>query len=193
MCGSELTFHDPHISFLPLSKFRILRVLLFFKLLAIDLFSRSCVRSVLRIGNWLGIVPNDWFSCIHLVSLGFITAIWTYLKIQLPLFDKWKVPWVMYKVVADILELWTPIANIVTFWVELLWLEKDVEDWDSARANACGEVPATVVCLNIMVNEDMLKVVGAEPPILLQVHCQVARHDLSSPIRHPTRLVHFSH
>ena len=44
-----------------------------------------------------------------------------------------------------------------------------------------------------MVDEYMLKVVCAEPPILLQVHRQVAGYDLSSTIRHPTSLIHFSH
>ena len=39
----------------------------------------------------------------------------------------------------------------------------------------------------------MLEVVSAEPPILLQVHCQIASNDLSSSVRHPTSLVHFSH
>ena len=44
-----------------------------------------------------------------------------------------------------------------------------------------------------MVDEHLLKVVGAEPPILLQVHGQVACYDHSSSIRHETSFVHLSH
>lgn len=44
-----------------------------------------------------------------------------------------------------------------------------------------------------MIDEHLLKVVGAEPPILLQILCQVACYDHSSPIRHETSFVHFSH
>ena len=44
-----------------------------------------------------------------------------------------------------------------------------------------------------MVDEYMLKVVSAKPPILLQVHGQVTSYDLSSPIRQEPSFIHFSH
>ena len=44
-----------------------------------------------------------------------------------------------------------------------------------------------------MIDEHLLKVVGAEPPILLQILCQVACYDHTSTIRHESSFVHFSH
>ena len=44
-----------------------------------------------------------------------------------------------------------------------------------------------------MVNEHLLKVVGAKPPILLQVHRKVACYDHTSSIRHESSFVHLSH
>jgi hypothetical protein len=44
-----------------------------------------------------------------------------------------------------------------------------------------------------MINELLFEVVRTLPPVLLEVHCQVACHDHPSPVRHEPCFIHLSH
>lgn len=44
-----------------------------------------------------------------------------------------------------------------------------------------------------MINESLFEPVGTVPPILSQIKSQVARHNLSSSIRHKPSTIHFPH
>ena len=124
----------------------------------------------------------------------FIFAVGGDLNAQLLLLVLGKVPRIVNVVIINALELGTPPADVKALWVKLLRLQERVEDGgDSAGAEACVERPSAVGRMNVKVDEHLLKVADTVPPVLLQVHAEVAGDEHSAPIRHKASLVQFSH
>ena len=91
------------------------------------------------------------------------------------------------------LQLGTPHLDVLARLVEVLALLQGVEDEHAARADAGGEVPATIVAADVVVDECLLEVVGALEPILLEVLSQVAGDDHAAAVRHEPGRVHVTH
>ncbi len=64
-------------------------------------------------------------------------------------------------------------------------LLRDVEGVDAAARHAGGGNPVAPVGAHIIVQQARLEPVGALPPVLLQIQCQVAGHVLPPPVGHP--------
>ena len=103
------------------------------------------------------------------------------------------VPRVMDKCFRDVFQLWYPHLDVLSVRVEFSRLKHRVELENTASANARTTSPATVVRLDIVIDELLFEVVGTIAPILLQIHAEVAGSDHTATIWHESCLVHLSH
>lgn len=103
--------------------------------------------------------------------------------------SSWHVPRIVDVVIGNVLQFRAPCADILALRIEFLRLCQGVEHKYPTRADAGGASPSSIVRLDVVIEEILLKVVRSEPPVLLQVHREVARDDHTASIRHEASLI----
>ena len=102
-------------------------------------------------------------------------------------------PRLMYYFCRDIWEFRKPQPNIVALWIILVSLFDSIELEDLGRSKPRGVEPPKSVGMHIMINQVFFEMSGTGSPILLEVHGQEIRQDLSSPVWNIARVEEFTH
>ena len=93
----------------------------------------------------------------------------------------------------NIWEFRKPQSDKLTVWIILVSLFDSVELEDFGRSKPRGVEPPKSVGMHIMINQVLFEMSGTSSPILLEVHGQEIRQDLSSPVGHITSVEKFTH
>lgn len=103
------------------------------------------------------------------------------------------IPWIVDIILGDFRKFRAPFSDVLTLGIEFSRLQSGIEDENTAGPDSTGTTPASIVGLDIVINQLLLEVVSSPAPVLFQVHGQVACDNHSSSIRHEACLIHLPH